>query len=306
MEDLEAALVVRICRLLEDGAALDISKLGGKLFGQNQEQSQQVRDKWGTFTLFLESRLEFDVLNGFDGTKSLRLREVAEENDPNQVVQLIVDLLGPLGGSCSLGSLLSGQQSISSKVRDTFGSLKRCVRKYPNLFRLSGTGAAEVVTLVATLKPAHTREKKSPNKACDLCGKGFATAKSLARHVAMKHKKPTITQRALRNSLKIETLPSPVSADGHWVLRADFPFEKSFGWYECESEKCMKTWLSAHSFKKFKQGCKKCDTYQLPKFLWLNTDNDERSSADENSKGPHDSARCEACGRGVCDGNRGA
>lgn len=79
-----------------------------------------------------------------------------------------------------------------------------------------------------------------------------------------------------------------------------FPREKSFGAFQCPI--CMGTWTSAHAFKIYTQGCKKCDVEGLPLFMWLNeqSGSNEREFNDKESETPHDSERCEACRRGKC------
>jgi len=63
-------------------------------------------------------------------------------------------------------------------------------------------------------------------------------------------------------------------------------------------------WLSAHSYKRYKQGCQRCETESLPVYMWVNDylksddDDDEiNDDYDDQDKAPHDSARCEACRR---------
>ena len=63
-------------------------------------------------------------------------------------------------------------------------------------------------------------------------------------------------------------------------------------------------WTSAHSYKPFKQGCQRCETMSFPVFMWVNEgnyDSDDDDDDEEEDGPPHDSSRCEACRRGVCD-----
>ena len=80
--------------------------------------------------------------------------------------------------------------------------------------------------------------------------------------------------------------------------------EKSFGAFQCLA--CKKSWISAHAFKAYKQGCQNCEMEELPLYMWQNlrpreyqgNDDYENDEADK----PHDQQRCEACRRGVCTG----
>src|ERR1700756_1498409 len=105
-----------------------------------------------------------------------------------------------------------------------------------------------------------------------------------------KHK--TTTMR-----LQIANLAAPVDSAGEWIERDKFLGRKSFGMYECE--KCHKTWLSAHAFKDCKQGCQKCEIMVLPTFMWKNIDTFYVRTIKADAS-PHDSARCEACKKGIC------
>ena len=95
---------------------------------------------------------------------------------------------------------------------------------------------------------------------------------------------------------EIMFLPKPFDGKGHWVYREDFMRYKTFGYFECP---CKKWWLSAHSFKIYKQGCQSCERETYPKYLWFN---DEKTENELNSRtsSPHDKARCEACKLGDC------
>ena len=100
-------------------------------------------------------------------------------------------------------------------------------------------------------------------------------------------------------------LEPPVDTPGYWVLRDEFNGVKSFGSYVCESKKCKnKKWISAHAYKIHRQGCKSCDQYTLPTYMWVNTDKDTikdiKNDTDKDTDKPHDSERCEACKAGVC------
>jgi len=93
-----------------------------------------------------------------------------------------------------------------------------------------------------------------------------------------------------------DDLPKPVLSEGNWVERHLFEGEKSFGYFKCP---CKKWWISAHSFPIYRQGCKKCETYSLPKYLWENKSYTIKKDVDE-EESPHDVLRCEACKLGKC------
>ena len=92
-------------------------------------------------------------------------------------------------------------------------------------------------------------------------------------------------------------IPPPVASAGRWVRREEFFGKKSFGSYEC---KCGNEWTSAHAFKVYKQGCKRCERKILPKFMWRNLGENIVQRADKDKKKPHHKGRCEACKLGVC------
>ena len=90
--------------------------------------------------------------------------------------------------------------------------------------------------------------------------------------------------------------------EGEWVAARDFFSRgKSFGYFGCS--RCEKTWMSAHARKGYKQGCKDCDRYYYPLYLWENTVKvykKKDKALGDNGK-PHISHLCEACKKGVCD-----
>ena len=87
---------------------------------------------------------------------------------------------------------------------------------------------------------------------------------------------------------------------GEWVEAKDFLRDgKSFGYFGCSY--CQKKWMSAHARKGFKQGCKDCDRFFYPIYLWKNdfSYNKKEKALEDNEK-PHISYLCEACKKGVC------
>ncbi len=58
---------------------------------------------------------------------------------------------------------------------------------------------------------------------------------------------------------------------GKWIPSQSFTSNGStFGYYKCNY--CTKNWMSAHSKKKFKQGCKGCNRYFYATHLWENSE----------------------------------
>ena len=114
--------------------------------------------------------------------------------------------------------------------------------------------------------------------------------------------------RASSPGLTIEDLDDPVDTGGHWVSLEDFDGRKSFGAFECKCSR-KKFWVSAHAYATFKQACKRCDVYTLPKFMWVNDPSDysdSRTVMKLDADKPHDVERCEACAAGVCSANTSA
>jgi len=111
-------------------------------------------------------------------------------------------------------------------------------------------------------------------------------------------------KRVLPMCMWVESKPKPeppVDTPGYWELRDNFKGLKSFGSYVCESKKCKnKEWISAHAHKEYRQGCKSCDKFVLPMYMWVNTDKDTIKGIIKDTDKPHDSERCEACKAGVC------
>ena len=93
----------------------------------------------------------------------------------------------------------------------------------------------------------------------------------------------------------------PIESSGHWALREEFFGHKSFGYFVC-SICAGSNWISAHAFKNFKQGCKRCNIYCLPVYMWVNEESrDKFDDDDEDSKKkPHKTELCEACRLGKC------
>ena len=104
---------------------------------------------------------------------------------------------------------------------------------------------------------------------------------------------------------KNEDTPPPPFAGikGDWVTPKAFHGQRqSFGFFQCEGPKCKKSWTSAHAQSRFKQGCKACECWNLPKYMWQNEPGSQRDQEDDQRHGkqPHDSDRCEACQAGEC------
>ena len=96
---------------------------------------------------------------------------------------------------------------------------------------------------------------------------------------------------------------APVTTPGRWVTKQEFTGLKSFGCFQCASRKCKNTWVSAHAYPNYRQGCKRCggNAWVYPKYLWVNST--QRVCEQEESVKvvkPHRSDLCQACHRGVC------
>lgn len=88
---------------------------------------------------------------------------------------------------------------------------------------------------------------------------------------------------------------APLAVPGRWVLRAQFPGNKSFGFYACSS--CGRTWVSAHAWKKYTEGCKGCEQHSYPLYMWHNEGkrDPDRPVRKADAEKPHDQARCGKC-----------
>ena len=114
-----------------------------------------------------------------------------------------------------------------------------------------------------------------------------------------------------RYTLTVDSLAAPGNSPGKWLPRDGFKGNKSFGLFQCTV--CLKTWTSAHAFRAFTQGCKTCDTEELPLFMWENSKShtyrdDEYDAYEDEHRDEdkaHDRERCEACRRGMCIRRRG-
>lgn len=140
---------------------------------------------------------------------------------------------------------------------------------------------------------------------CNIRSSFFKSKRSLEQHERDKHGLSQVS--AVDEEVDDDDGPwrpdPPVDTEGIWVLRDNFRGTKSFGFFKCRGEVCSKTWLSAHAFAKYKQGCQVCETESRPKFLWQNLERKNRDNFDDvqDDEGPpHDQGRCEACRVGVC------
>mmetsp|Transcript_74904 Transcript_74904/g.211861 ORF Transcript_74904/g.211861 Transcript_74904/m.211861 type:complete len:168 (+) Transcript_74904:98-601(+) len=127
---------------------------------------------------------------------------------------------------------------------------------------------------------------------CDVCGKAFGSESALLMHQRDTGHDYDEEERG------VEIPEPPVGTAGEWVLREEFEGRKSFGYFICD---CGRFWTSAHAYKEYSQGCQGCDFMRLPYFLWQNHEPRSGRPAEDRDAAPHDSERCEACQRGVCD-----
>ena len=151
---------------------------------------------------------------------------------------------------------------------------------------------------------------------CSRCNRIFASQQDLDTHNSAKHQNVNAVHKKRKKAkpadnqytLSIDSLEAPVDTPGMWLSRQEFNGEKSFGAFQCL--KCKKTWISAHAFKAYKQGCQTCEREELPLYMWQNlrARHDQDIFYDEDNdevNRPHDQQRCEACRRGVCSGRGG-
>jgi len=80
----------------------------------------------------------------------------------------------------------------------------------------------------------------------------------------------------------IENIPPPVESPVKWECREEFNSRKSIGYFKCS--RWFKSWISAHAFKDYKQGCKECNRYVFALYLWKN-DNEKKLKIIKNLKG---------------------
>ena len=129
----------------------------------------------------------------------------------------------------------------------------------------------------------HTKAVHPPS--CEYCDRIFESESALNQHIKDIH--------------SLNPPPPPVSTSGYWMRRNKFPYEKSFGFFECI---CEHWWESAHSFKRYKQSCQACDKSSHPFLMWYSTSQKDASEDDSHSTISHDKSRCEACRlrMGIC------
>jgi len=132
---------------------------------------------------------------------------------------------------------------------------------------------------------------------CPLCSKHCRSERALEQHTLDKDGGRN-DRRSSRRQRSHEHLAPHEEIEGYWVRAQTFKAGKSFGRYQCPN--CKKQWGSAHAFREFKQGCKRCEMKSFPCCLWVNTDENHHDTGSDDEKGPHDSARCEACRKGKC------
>jgi len=122
---------------------------------------------------------------------------------------------------------------------------------------------------------------------CEACGKTCKSEAALAQH------------ERDAGCLEQWTPDPPVDGPGEWVPTERFEGSKSFGYFSCG---CGRSWVSAHTHRAYRQGCKGCEVESRPYLMWQNHDDGRtRERRDpEDSQAEHDRSRCEACRRGVC------
>ena len=184
------------------------------------------------------------------------------------------------------------QQSLSTRPLYPYPSIFYQVRS--NEMKVCGICSKAFATNES--RNQHIRDAHG-SYCCSTCAKSFNSEAALNQHRDAKHRK-TNPRNSGSNRRTHAHDPPHANIQGYWIRRDDFEGEKSFGRFYCP--KCKKTWGSAHAYKQYGQGCKRCETRSLPCCLWVNTGPRSYERDSEEDDGPHDSRRCEACRRGVC------
>ena len=136
---------------------------------------------------------------------------------------------------------------------------------------------------------------------CVVCWKMFKSEPALRQHQESTGHHDSAESSDVESETYSVPIPAPpVDTLGDWVLTEDFEGRKSFGYFVC---RCGRFWLSAHAQPAFRMGCQGCEHEVLPYYMWQNHDKSKRNRRreEDDNKKPHDSSRCEACRRGVCD-----
>ena len=97
---------------------------------------------------------------------------------------------------------------------------------------------------------------------CPQCPKTFKNELSLQQHFTAVHgqveefyEDESFEDELSEYSIKSWRPNPPVDSEGEWVHPHEFKGRKSFGYFLCLN--CRKTWLSAHSFPNYQQGCQR-------------------------------------------------
>jgi hypothetical protein len=148
------ALVIDVMHQVDGAVA--VSGLGGQLFAQDPALATYIRSTWGGFVKFLESRPEFLVEPGPNGStsKQVQLQPARSMRDLQaEATMMVANILKAKGGRSLLCSLLSDKPVESARVREAYGSFKKCLLSTPSLFSLLGNGNVTTVTLLV-LQPS--------------------------------------------------------------------------------------------------------------------------------------------------------
>jgi 3-methyladenine DNA glycosylase Tag len=291
----EAKCVALIAAQLK-GGTISVETVGSRVFGKpNAAVAQAIRSSFGSFRAFVEQRPEFRV----DGAYNIHLvavqaktKAAAPASRPMQAAAKLPESIedkcasmvcGQIAlGECDMGTIggrIFQDASLAHRIKAVHGSFRAFVLSRSE-FSTERTSTGIVIRL-SSVKPDNVRQENPLVSVPTKAERGKA-------------------HRA-RKSLQLSSLDPPVSGPGEWVLTEEFTGRKSFGWFECT--KCVKCWPSAHAFPMYAQGCQRCNTEQVPKFMWENharRDDDDDSSGGLELDGPHDQARCEACRHGDC------
>ncbi len=92
---------------------------------------------------------------------------------------------------------------------------------------------------------------------------------------------------------RMNTIASPVDTPGQWVLPDCFNGLKSIGYFACPRSNGCTSWVSAHAYAGFAQGCRHCGHYSPPLLFWRHATGANVTSV----RGPrhHSHTLCERC-----------
>ena len=139
----------------DQGGTIRLSQLGGTLSNKDV-----LYDEWGTLSKCLKAHPDRFQLVEIDGLENVKLANSSSNGNQlgniGGLVGEVVQLLRSHGGSHLLGRLMTpGHKHLGQRLQAQYGKqpLKKCIKEYANIFKLTGSGNKMVVSLVATKAP---------------------------------------------------------------------------------------------------------------------------------------------------------